>query len=62
MPFDRPAGPSGPSSRRTEARIERLRDFDCSGGFTERLEAGTPLAIPDCALPEAPAAAAEDDD
>lgn len=43
-----------------------LRDFDCSGGFTEELEAGTPLAIPDCALPSAPAAApaeeAEDED
>ena len=40
-----------------------LRDFDCSGGFTEELEAGTPLAIPDCAMPEAPAPPpAEDDD
>jgi hypothetical protein len=41
-----------------------LRDFDCSGGYTEELEAGTPLVIPDCAMPEAPAPgpAAEDDD
>ena len=42
-----------------------LRDHDCSGGFTEELEAGTPLAVPDCAAPEAPAAAppaADDDD
>ena len=41
-----------------------LRDHDCSGGFTEELEAGTPLAVPDCAAPEAPAApppAADDD-
>ena len=34
-----------------------LRDHDCSGGFTEELEAGTPLAVPDCAAPESPAAA-----
>ena len=42
-----------------------LRDHDCSGGFTEELEAGTPLAVPDCAAPESPAAAppaADDDD
>ncbi|HET6360614.1 MAG TPA: hypothetical protein VFH11_00995 [Gemmatimonadota bacterium] len=41
-----------------------LRDHDCSGGFTEELEAGTPLAVPDCAAPAAPAAPppAEDDD
>jgi hypothetical protein len=40
-----------------------LRDFDCSGGYGEELEAGTPLVIPDCAMPEAPAPApAEDDD
>ena len=39
-----------------------LRDFDCSGGFTEEIEAGTPLAIPDCALPSAPAPAVEEDD
>jgi hypothetical protein len=41
-----------------------LRDFDCSGGFTEELQAGTPLAVPDCATPAAPppAAPAEDDD
>lgn len=41
-----------------------LRDHDCSGGFTEQLEAGTPLAVPDCAAPAAPAAPppAEDDD
>ncbi|HJU87613.1 MAG TPA: hypothetical protein VJ788_09620 [Gemmatimonadota bacterium] len=41
-----------------------LRDHDCSGGFTEELEAGTPLAVPDCAAPEPPAAPppAEDDD
>ena len=41
-----------------------LRDHDCSGGFTEELEAGTPLAIPDCSAPEGPAApppAADDD-
>lgn len=30
-----------------------LRDFDCSGGFTEALEAGTPLSVPDCAAPAA---------
>ena len=45
-----------------DAEPYTLRDFDCSGGFTERLEAGTPLAVPDCALPEAPPAPAEDDD
>jgi hypothetical protein len=41
-----------------------LRDHDCSEGFTEELEAGTPLAVPDCAAPAAPAAPppAEDDD
>lgn len=41
-----------------------LRDHDCSGGFAEELEAGTPLAVPDCAAPAAPAAppAAPDDD
>jgi len=41
-----------------------LRDHDCSGGFSEELEAGTPLAVPDCAAPAAPAAPppAEDDD
>jgi hypothetical protein len=40
-----------------------LRDFDCSGGYGEELEAGTPLVIPDCAMPETPAPApAEDDD
>lgn len=40
-----------------------LRDFDCSGGFTEQLEAGTPLVIPDCAMPAAAAPApAEDED
>lgn len=40
-----------------------LRDFDCSGRYSEELEAGTPLVIPDCAMPEAPAPApAEDDD
>jgi hypothetical protein len=41
-----------------------LRDHDCSGGFTEELEAGTPLAVPDCAAPAAPAAPlpADDDD
>ena len=50
------------SSEEDRARVDRLRDFDCSGGFTERLEAGTPLAVPDCALPEAPPAPAEDDD
>jgi hypothetical protein len=38
-----------------------LRDFDCSGGFTEDLEAGTPLAVPDCAVPARPAAAPTDD-
>ena len=41
-----------------------LRDHDCSGGFTAELEAGTPLAVPDCAAPAAPAApppAADDD-
>ena len=47
------------------AEAYTLRDFDCSGGFTEELQAGTPLAVPDCALPsppEAAPAAAEDDD
>jgi len=39
-----------------------LRDFDCSGGYTEELEAGTPLVIPDCAMPEAPAPAPAPDD
>ncbi len=41
-----------------------LRDHDCSGGFTEELEAGTPLAVPDCAAPAGPAVAppAADDD
>lgn len=39
-----------------------LRDFDCSGGFTEELEAGTPLTIPDCALPSTPAPAVDEDD
>ena len=39
-----------------------LRDFDCSGGFTETLEAGTPLAVPDCATPAEPEAAPSDDD
>ena len=39
-----------------------LRDFDCSGGYGEELEAGTPLVIPDCAMPEAPAPAPEEDD
>ncbi|HEY7472261.1 MAG TPA: hypothetical protein VIE68_07940 [Gemmatimonadota bacterium] len=39
-----------------------LRDFDCSGGFTEELQAGTPLAVPDCATPAAPAAAPTEDD
>ena len=38
-----------------------LRDFDCSGGFTEDLEAGTPLAVPDCAVPARPGAAPADD-
>ena len=39
-----------------------LRDFDCSGGFTEQLEAGTPLTVPDCAAPAAPAPAPDEDD
>jgi hypothetical protein len=39
-----------------------LRDFDCSGGFTEELEAGTPLAVPDCAVPAGPEPAPPDDD
>lgn len=39
-----------------------LRDFDCSGGFTEQLEAGTPLTVPDCAAPAAPAPAPVEDD
>ncbi len=41
-----------------------LRDHDCSGDFTEELEAGTPLAVPDCAGPATPAAPppANDDD
>jgi hypothetical protein len=39
-----------------------LRDFDCSGGFTEQLEAGTPLAVPDCAVPGEPEPAPSDDD
>ncbi|HYO45096.1 MAG TPA: hypothetical protein VEY33_00170 [Gemmatimonadota bacterium] len=39
-----------------------LRDFDCSGGFTEDLEAGTPLAVPDCAVPPGPGAAPPSDD
>lgn len=39
-----------------------LRDFDCSGGFTETLEAGTPLAVPDCATPAEPEPAPSDDD
>ena len=39
-----------------------LRDFDCSGGFTEQLQAGTPLAVPDCAAPAAPAPAPDEDD
>ena len=39
-----------------------LRDFDCSGGFTEQLQAGTPLAVPDCATPAAPAPAAVEND
>lgn len=39
-----------------------LRDFDCSGGYGEELEAGTPLVIPDCAMPEAPAPAPPEDD
>ena len=51
----RPAGAADPYT---------LRDHDCSEGFTEELEAGTPLAVPDCAAPEAPAAPppADDDD
>lgn len=39
-----------------------LRDFDCSGGFTEDLQTGTPLTVPDCAGPAAPGAAAPPDD
>lgn len=39
-----------------------LRDFDCSGGFSEDLEAGTPLAVPDCAVPAGPGAAPPSDD
>ena len=39
-----------------------LRDFDCSGGYAERLQAGTPLAVPDCAAPEGPAPAPVEDD
>ena len=51
----RPAGAADPYT---------LRDHDCSEGFTEELEAGTPLAVPDCAAPAAPAAPppADDDD
>lgn len=45
-----------------DAEPYTLRDFDCSGGFTEQLQAGTPLAIPDCAMPEAPPAPADEDD
>ena len=39
-----------------------LRDFDCSGGFTEQLQAGTPLTVPDCAAPAEPAPAPVEDD
>lgn len=39
-----------------------LRDFDCSGGFSEQLEAGTPLAVPDCAAPAEPEPAPSADD
>lgn len=39
-----------------------VRDFDCSGGFTEDLQTGTPLTVPDCAGPAAPGAAAPPDD
>ncbi|CAN5780660.1 hypothetical protein BH20GEM1_BH20GEM1_22560 [soil metagenome] len=39
-----------------------LRDFDCSGGFTETLEAGTPLVVPDCAVPAESETAPSDDD
>ena len=42
-----------------------LRDHDCSGAFEEELQAGTPLAVPDCAAgggSAAPAAPAASDD
>jgi hypothetical protein len=38
-----------------------LRDFDCSGAFSEALEAGTPLAVPDCAAQAESAPAPSDD-
>jgi len=39
-----------------------LRDFDCSGAFGEELQAGTPLAVPDCAVSARGAAAPADGD
>lgn len=39
-----------------------LRDHDCSGAFGEELQAGTPLAVPDCAIAAADRPAVDGDD